>query len=85
MRSAASTWLKWYPLAVLRRVGVRNFKAIGPKGVYLDMAPLTLLVGPNGAGKSSVLEAAALLAQTTRPMPRFGLNPQGRLIVLDVS
>jgi ABC-type transport system involved in cytochrome c biogenesis ATPase subunit len=48
---------------MLHRLGVENFKAIGPR-VELDLAPLTVLVGPNGAGKSTLLQAIALTAQS---------------------
>jgi energy-coupling factor transporter ATP-binding protein EcfA2 len=68
---------------MIRAVSVSNFKAIGARGLTLQLAPLTLLVGPNGAGKSTLLEATALLAQSARPHARFGLLADGRLVSLD--
>mgnify|MGYP000091366471 CR=1 FL=1 len=49
---------------MLRSVSVKNYKAIGPGELKLDLAPLTILVGKNGTGKSSILEAIALTAQS---------------------
>jgi predicted ATPase len=51
---------------MIEQVSIANFKAIGPSGVDLRLAPLTIFVGPNGSGKSSVLEGVALLAQCAR-------------------
>ena len=49
---------------MLTRLELQNFKAFG-EHVRLELRPLTVLVGQNGSGKSSVLEAIALLAQST--------------------
>jgi energy-coupling factor transporter ATP-binding protein EcfA2 len=49
---------------MLRSVSIKNYKAIGPGDLKLDLAPLTVLVGKNGTGKSSILEAIALTAQS---------------------
>ncbi len=49
---------------MLRSVSVKNYKAIGPGELNLELAPITILVGKNGTGKSSVLEAIALTAQS---------------------
>lgn len=50
--------------AMLRRVRVRNFKAIADEAVDLALAPITCLLGQNASGKSSVLEAVGLLVQS---------------------
>lgn len=41
----------------LRRLTVRNFRAIGPEGVTIDLDDIVILVGPNNVGKSSILRA----------------------------
>lgn len=41
----------------LRRLTVRNFRCIGPKGVSIDLDDIVVLVGPNNSGKSSILRA----------------------------
>jgi predicted ATPase len=46
---------------MIRRVDVRNFKAL--RNVSVDLAPLTLVVGPNASGKSSILEGLYYLTQ----------------------
>lgn len=48
----------------IKRLTVRNFKSI--RELQLELAPLTILVGPNGSGKSSILEALALMSQSSR-------------------
>jgi hypothetical protein len=50
-------------------IEAKNFKAFGPAGVRLNLAPLTILLGPNGSGKSSVLDAVALFSQTAETQP----------------
>ncbi len=66
---------------VLRRVGLRNFKAAREADVELSL--LTLLVGPNSAGKSTLLQAILLQAQAAASEVRgefFPLNgPRARL------
>ena len=42
---------------------IENFKCI--KSLEVELAPLTIFVGPNGSGKSSILEALALMSQST--------------------
>lgn len=49
---------------MLTKVKIENFKSI--RKLDLELAPLTILVGPNASGKSNVLEAVAILAQTTK-------------------
>lgn len=48
----------------LRRLTVRNFRAIGPKGVSIDLDDIVILVGPNNTGKSSLLRAYELAMST---------------------
>lgn len=48
---------------MLDSINVRNFKAL--KKADLDLSKLNLLIGPNASGKSSVLQAIALLRQST--------------------
>jgi predicted ATPase len=51
-------------VTMLTKVKIENFKSI--KRLALELAPLTIFVGPNASGKSNVLEAIAILAQTTK-------------------
>ncbi len=44
---------------MLTKISISNFRAIGPRPLVLDLAPLTVLVGLNGTGKSSVIDALA--------------------------
>lgn len=41
----------------LKRIIIRNFRTIGPKGISVDLDEIVVLVGPNNAGKSSILRA----------------------------
>lgn len=41
----------------LKRIIIRNFRTIGPKGISVDLDEIVVLVGPNNAGKSSILKA----------------------------
>jgi len=45
---------------------IKNFKSIGSVPIALDLKPLTILTGPNASGKSTILEAIAVMAQSTR-------------------
>lgn len=45
------------PLGKVRKLSVRNFRAIGPNTVEVDLDTIVVLVGPNNAGKSSILRA----------------------------
>lgn len=58
------------PVPILTKLSVQNFRAIGPKGLDIELAPLTILVGENGSGKSSLLQALALTAQSALDDPR---------------
>jgi predicted ATPase len=51
-------------ITMLSRIKIENFKSI--KKLDLELAPLTIFVGPNASGKSNVLEAIAILAQTSK-------------------
>jgi ABC-type cobalamin/Fe3+-siderophores transport system ATPase subunit len=48
---------------MIRKLLIRNFKCI--RELEIDLAPLTIFVGPNGSGKSSILEALALMSQSS--------------------
>jgi len=50
---------------------VKNFKSIRDSR-KIEFKPLTIFTGPNSSGKSNLLEALAILAQTTRLSP--GVN-----------
>jgi predicted ATPase len=63
----------------IQRFKLQNFKSIGPTGVDLEFAPLTILIGPNGAGKTSVLEAIGLVVQSANLQNRSGLQLDGAL------
>lgn len=41
----------------LKRITIKNFRTIGPKGISVDLDEIVVLVGPNNAGKSSILKA----------------------------
>ncbi|GEM_PF-742756 len=52
----------------LRRVSIRNFKSIPPRGVDVTFRNrLVVLVGKNNAGKSNILEALSLLFGAKNP------------------
>lgn len=44
----------------LRKLTVKNFRAIGPEPVEIDLDDIVVLVGPNNSGKSSILRAYEL-------------------------
>lgn len=44
----------------LSRLTIKNYRAIGPKPVVIDLDDIVILVGPNNAGKSSILKAYEL-------------------------
>ena len=48
---------------MLEQIGLRNFKAA--QDICVRVAPMTLLTGLNSSGKSTVLQALALLRQST--------------------
>lgn len=50
---------------------MRNFRAIGPSALELDLAPLTLIVGRNAVGKTALLESIALTAQSALEQPQL--------------
>ncbi|MEZ8542149.1 ATP-dependent endonuclease [Vibrio splendidus] len=41
----------------LKSIEIKNFRAIGSKGVTVDLDDIVILVGPNNSGKSSILRA----------------------------
>lgn len=56
---------------MLGRVRVRNFRAIGPAALEIELAPLTLFVGRNAVGKTALLESIALTAQSALEQPQL--------------
>jgi putative ATP-dependent endonuclease of OLD family len=44
-------------LGKVRKLTIKNFRAIGPAPVEIDIDNIVVLVGPNNAGKSSILRA----------------------------
>jgi predicted ATPase len=64
----------------IQRFKLQNFKSIGPTGVDLEFAPLTILIGPNGAGKTSILEAIGVVVQSANQPDRSGLDVDGKLM-----
>lgn len=61
------------PKPKLKKIIVKNFRAIGETPVEIDLDEIVILVGPNNAGKSSILQAYKLamndgqLSQTDFP------------------
>ncbi|MBI5479498.1 MAG: AAA family ATPase [Deltaproteobacteria bacterium] len=53
------------------KLSVQNFRAIGERGLDIDLAPVTVFVGENGTGKSSLLQALALTAQSAIEERRY--------------
>jgi putative ATP-dependent endonuclease of OLD family len=45
----------------LRKLSIKNFRAIGSPGVEIDLDDIVVLVGPNNCGKSSILKAYELI------------------------
>lgn len=44
-------------LGKIKSLTIKNFRAIGPNSVTIDLDNIVVLVGPNNAGKSSILRA----------------------------
>jgi predicted ATPase len=67
----------------IKKLIIENFKCI--KKCELELAPLTIFVGPNGSGKSSILEALALLSQSSEKNvePRSNVAIEGELVKYD--
>lgn len=69
-----------------KRISVKNYRAMGERGLSLPLAPLTVFVGENGTGKSAFLETLALTAQSVHdPHNRRGLALSGELVDLPQS
>lgn len=60
--------------AVLKRLGVKNFRALEELDLHLE--PLTALIGPNGTGKSSILRALDLPLGASWPSLRSFRIPE---------
>lgn len=56
---------------MILNVIARNFRSIGPRGIDLRLAPLTVLLGRNGAGKSNILRAVLMCAQHSEEELRY--------------
>jgi energy-coupling factor transporter ATP-binding protein EcfA2 len=65
---------------MINKIGIRNFKALGPQKYDFGIRPLTIFVGPNGTGKSSVLQAIGLLAQTISSKDKYQFLLDGDLV-----
>jgi len=67
----------------IKKLIIKNFKCI--KECEIELAPLTIFVGPSGSGKSSILEALALLSQSSgRDVePRSSVAIEGELVKYD--
>jgi predicted ATPase len=67
----------------IKKLIIENFKCI--KKCEIELAPLTIFVGPNGSGKSSILEALALLSQSSEKNvePRSKVAIEGELVNYD--
>lgn len=50
-------------LGKVRKLTIRNFRAIGPTPVEVDIDNIVVLVGPNNTGKSSILRAYEVVMQ----------------------
>ena len=48
------------PKPKLKKIIVKNFRAIGETPVEIELDKIVILVGPNNAGKSSILQAYKL-------------------------
>ncbi len=57
-----------------------NVLSYGPKGEYIALEPLNVLIGPNGSGKSNLIEAISLLkaapSDLTAPIRAGGGAPE---------
>jgi predicted ATPase len=62
---------------------LENFKAFGPKGTYVPLAPITLIFGENSAGKSSIIQSVLLMKQSLDSRLENYLEPMGDLVDLD--
>lgn len=62
---------------MLGSIHLRNFGAVGPSALDVEVGRVTVLVGANGSGKSSVLRALGVLGQTAERRDRRGLVHDG--------
>lgn len=75
------------PHLTIRRIGIRNFRAIEEIDIEVPDAPRSVdkilgglaLLGENATGKSSILEAVALAVLGTEQIEKLGLNGFGCL------
>ena len=67
---------------MLKRIGLKNFKAFGDEMQSAPLARLTFVYGPNSGGKSSLIQALLLLKQSRSDVndPTYHLkDPKGKL------
>lgn len=57
---------------MIERVELWGFKSIGPEGLNLPFAPITLLLGENSIGKSSILHSLLALQQSWEDFASVG-------------
>lgn len=57
---------------MIERLRLRGFKSIGPKGLNLPFAPITLLLGENSIGKSTILHCLLGLQQSWSEFASLG-------------
>ena len=68
---------------MLTGIYLENFKAFGPKGTHVPLAPITLIFGENSAGKSSIIQSILLMKQSLDSRLGNYLEPRGELVDLD--
>lgn len=47
----------------VKKIFIRNFRSIGPEGVWIDLNDIVVLVGQNNSGKSSILRALKVITE----------------------
>jgi putative ATP-dependent endonuclease of the OLD family len=62
------------PRARLHKITIRNFRAIGPEGVTIELDRIVILVGPNNVGKSTILRAYQLVTFDGTKEAKLGIS-----------
>ncbi|MBP9819169.1 AAA family ATPase [Candidatus Woesebacteria bacterium] len=47
----------------VKKIFIRNFRSIGPEGIWIDLNHIVVLVGQNNSGKSSILRALKVITE----------------------